>query len=400
MIAERSRGAGSIARARRLLGVVTPTGWLAIGLAATAWCVGWWFGWHEFMVIAAVCVTALVLSALFLVGGSRLAVELEVRPNRVVVGRPAAGSLQVTNLARRRLLASTIELSVGRGAAEFDLPSLASGETHEELFVLPTERRAVIPVGPATSVRGDPIGLLRRSVVWTEPVPLIVHPRTVALPNLGAGFFRDLEGQTTTDPSPADLAFHTMREYEPGDDRRFVHWLTTARVGRLMVRQFTDTRRAHLAVLLDGNRRAYAEDEEFEVAVSAAGSLGLRAFRDDQEVTMVAAGRRLSCVTPRAMLDGLSAVDLSNRTKSLTAQADQLIRIGDGISLAMVITGSVPTIADMRAVALHFPVDIRTILVRVDLAGRTGFQPVGTNLVVTVASLDELAHLVASVVRS
>src|SRR5690606_18209330 len=112
-----------------------------------------------------------------------------------------------------RLLPLRMELVVGDGAAEFHVPTLAGGASHEEVFVLPTERRGIIPVGPATAVRGDPLGILRRAVPWTQPIPLFVHPRTVALDHLGAGLLRDLEGQTTNDLSPSDIAFHALREY-------------------------------------------------------------------------------------------------------------------------------------------------------------------------------------------
>ena len=49
----------------------------------------------------------------------------------------------------------------------------------------------------------------------------------------------------------SDLAFHALREYQPGDDRRYVHWRSSAKHGRLLVRQFLDTRRSHLAVVVD-----------------------------------------------------------------------------------------------------------------------------------------------------
>ena len=89
----------------------------------------------------------------------------------------------------------------------------------------------VIPVGPATSVRGDPIGLIRRQVSWAEQTEVFVHPRTTRLEPFGSGLLRDLEGRTTEDVSMSDLAFHTLREYVPGDDRRYIHWRSSAKVG-------------------------------------------------------------------------------------------------------------------------------------------------------------------------
>ena len=52
---------------------------------------------------------------------------------------------------------------------------------------MPTHRRGVIPIGPARTLQGDPRGLVRRSVEWTEVTERYVHPRTVALESLGAG---------------------------------------------------------------------------------------------------------------------------------------------------------------------------------------------------------------------
>ena len=55
---------------------------------------------------------------------------------------------------------------------------------------------------------------------------------------------------TTQDLSSSDVSFHALREYVPGDDRRAIHWRTTARTGRFMVRVFEETRRSHLFMLL------------------------------------------------------------------------------------------------------------------------------------------------------
>ncbi|MCB1271573.1 MAG: DUF58 domain-containing protein [Microthrixaceae bacterium] len=394
-------------RVRRTVGIVTPLGWAVAVSMVLAWLIGWRLGWEEFMLIATASAVVLVAALAFTFGRMDLVVEIEVDPQRVVVGQRSAGRMLVANPGQRRTLASRMELEVGSGAAEFDVPGLAGGAEHEELFVLPTERRAVIPVGPATTVRGDPLGLLRRTASWTEPVPLFVHPRTVALGHLGAGLLRDLEGQPTTDLSPSDIAFHALREYEAGDDRRFIHWMTTARVGELMVRQFTDTRRAHLALVLDGIRSDYGTTEgdipdhceQFELAVSIAGSLGVRALSDEQEVSLMACGRQVPVVSGPTMLDRLAGVELGRTRTSLVNQVQDLINDVSGVSLAMVITGSETPIADIRAAMVRFPVDVRTVAIRVEPGAMTGFRPVGDTLVLTVASLDELGHLMWAVTQ-
>lgn len=403
--AESLRGPTTIDHVRRVLGVVTGTGWTVVLLAVGAWIAGWRLGWLELSYIATASLVVLVASIPFVLGRSPLEVELELQPQRVVVGDRSAGQVTVRNRTGRRVLGQRLELTVGTGVAELMVPSLGGGGEHEELFVLPTQRRAVIPVGPATLIRDDPLGVLRRSAARTTPIPLFVHPRTVPLANLGPGLMRDLEGQPTADLSPSDIAFHALRDYETGDDRRFVHWLTTARVGKLMVRQFTDTRRAHLAVVLDGAKGAYVAgdggpDAEFEVAVSVAASIGARALGDDQDVTMWGSGRLVPTVNPRVMLDTLAGLEHAGRHSQLADQIDLLMRRSNGISSAIVVTGSKPTIADLRGLVIRFPVDVRTMVIRVAVDETPGFRPIGSTMVLTLATLSDLGHLLWAVTRA
>ena len=79
----------------------------------------------------------------------------------------------------------------------------------------------------------------------------------------------------------SDLAFHALREYVPGDDLRHVHWRSSAKAGELLVRQYHETRRGHVTVLLDDRRSSYPRLGDFELAVSVAASIALRAVRDD-----------------------------------------------------------------------------------------------------------------------
>ena len=79
----------------------------------------------------------------------------------------------------------------------------------------------------------------------------------------------------------SDLAFHALREYVPGDDLRHVHWRSSAKAGELLVRQYHETRRGHVTILVDDRRVSYRRLRDFELAVSVATSIALRAVRDD-----------------------------------------------------------------------------------------------------------------------
>jgi len=381
-------------RAERAASVVTPLAWALLAGGVASLLVGRRLGWRELTVAGATALVVLAAGAAFTIGRTRLRVAVDVRPARVQAGGRAAAAVTATAAGSRRTLGHAMELTVGEGVAEFGVPSLRPGESHEEVFILPTRRRAIIPVGPATSVRGDPLGLLRRERAWTEVQPLYVHPRTVRLAELGTGFIRDLEGQPTRDVAPADVAFHTMREYEPGDDRRFVHWLTTARTGTLMVRQFVDTRRTHLAVVVDAASGAYRDEDEFETAVSAAASIGRRTLADEQDLSAVVGTDRLPSTTPNPFLDALSGVELGPEERCrLGAGVDHLLRSVSGLSVGVLVSGSQATVTDLRAAAVRLPTDVRVVIVRVDHTAPTGFMPLGDHVLATLRALDDLPHL-------
>ncbi len=232
---------------------VSPLGWSILALGVVAWVVAALGDWDEWAMIGAAAIALVVCCALLAVGRTRVRIDTEVDPLRVTVGEPATGRISVTNESKRGMLPLLVELPVGLTAARFTLPPLGSGKAHEELFVVPTERRGVIPVGPASTIQGDPLGIVRRTLRWTDVTELFVHPRTISLESLGAGLLRDLEGETTQEMSMSDLAFHALREYQPGDDRRYIHWRSSAKAGRLLVRQFLDTRRSHLTVAVDAD---------------------------------------------------------------------------------------------------------------------------------------------------
>lgn len=284
--------------------VVTPIGWAMLATMVGAWVIGWQLGWREAMIVSAVCVLLIAMSLAFLIGRATLHVNVILRPRRVSVGMPAAGQVAVTNISRRRMWPIRLELRVGAAVARFNLPVLASNRQHDELFVIPTTRRAVVPVGPAITVRGDPLGLMRREVSWTDVIELFVHPRIVGLDPLGSGLLRDLEGQSSNDVSLSDPAFHTLRDYAAGDDRRYIHWRTSARTGRLMVRQFVDTRRIHATLVVDRDPASYGSEEEFEIALSAAGSIAVRAVQDEQQASVIASHEAVADGSVQQILDG------------------------------------------------------------------------------------------------
>ena len=119
----------------------------------------------------------------------------------------------------------------------------------------------------------DPFGLARASLVHGEPQALVVYPRLVALTRLfSEGRAQSQDGRRLLLRRPTGYELHGVREYVEGESLRNVHWRSTARRGRLMVKELEDAPSDEVAVLLDGDERG-ARGESFEIAVRAAGSI-------------------------------------------------------------------------------------------------------------------------------
>lgn len=374
-------------------GVVTRLGWSVLLFGFGCWVLGWRGGWHELMVIATAAWVLLLASVLLTIGRARLSVTLVADPQRVVVGAPAAGAVRVRNEGRRPLLPIGLELPIGDGVARFTLPFLRPGGEHEELFIVPTHRRGVVMVGPAMTVRGDPIGLLRRAVGWTNRIEIFVHPITVRLESLGAGFLRDLEGQTTNELSMSDLAFHALRDYQPGDDRRYIHWRSSAKAGRFLVRQFLDTRRSLVALVLDSNAMNYTDPDEFELAISATASIAVRTVDDEQEVTVLAGEHAAPSGRGTRVLDTFSRAELGEH--GLLDLARRTTRIAPDASLVFLVTGANASFEQLQRAANEFPIEARVVAVQVNPSRPTGLRESRGFTVLTLQRLGDLVALLS-----
>ena len=288
---------------RWLTHTITPIGWGSVVLLVACGLTGAVMGWQEAWSAAIVVGIVVVTAWLWLIPRGGYSVNHDLLEPRVTVGDHALIRLTVTNPRPRPLLPSRMEMPVGPGRAVFVVPTLTPRAVHERGFILPTQRRGIVTVGPVLAVQRDPVGLLQREHSLTTPQDIHIHPRTLRLGTVLHGVLRDIEGAVTQDLSSSDVAFHALRDYVPGDDRRNVHWRTTARTGKLMVRQFEETRRSSLLVLLSTRQDDYAGEEDFETAVSIACSLAMDAIQDGREVRFITQIGALPTSSALRMLD-------------------------------------------------------------------------------------------------
>ncbi|HKH08898.1 MAG TPA: DUF58 domain-containing protein, partial [Agromyces sp.] len=231
-----------------------------------------------------------------------------------------------------------------------------------------------------------------------DEVELFVHPVTTRLAPSAAGLVRDLEGEITKTITNNDISFHALRAYEPGDALRNVHWRTSARTGQLMVRQFEETRRSQLTIVHTTDRAAYANDDEFELAISIMASIGVQVVRDGTRMSIVTERMQVKTATPTALLDDTSRLTAtSGDYPNLREFARDATKRLPAPSVVMVVAGSGAPIAEFRTVETLFGLDTQTIGFRADLGAASRIAKVSGLTVVTVGNIDELPRLMRRV---
>jgi uncharacterized protein (DUF58 family) len=143
----------------------------------------------------------------------------------------------------------------------------------------------------ALAVVEDPFGLERIELPLGRQPALVVYPRLVELDRLFSevGTYAR-EGRRLLLQQPSGFDVHSVREYIEGDSLRKVHWRSTARRARLMVKELEDSPRDELAVVLDAHAGSVV-GPSFDVAVRAAGSILQAYARRGRRAALVIAGR-------------------------------------------------------------------------------------------------------------
>ena len=94
-----------------------------------------------------------------------------------------------------------------------------------------------------------PFALFRKSRDVDAPLDLLVYPARVIVPRPPPR--SATRGDATADRLGRRGEFFGLREHRAGDDRRDVHWKSSARSGRLLVREYEDELARRLVIAVD-----------------------------------------------------------------------------------------------------------------------------------------------------
>ncbi len=123
----------------------------------------------------------------------------------------------------------------------------------------PCQQRGEFRLGPVVLSSGDPLGLFKIQRPLLSESSIIVYPAMLELSGIalssgqlsGGEVMRQHTHHVTTNVTG-------IRGYLPGDSLRRIHWLSTARLGRMIVKEFELDSRTNIWLFLDMEEEAQA----------------------------------------------------------------------------------------------------------------------------------------------
>ncbi|HZW56991.1 MAG TPA: DUF58 domain-containing protein [Nitrososphaerales archaeon] len=166
----------------------------------------------------------------------------------------------------------------GTNSAVVDVPAKGYAELRYE--IKPTSIGSH-EFGPLRVMTRDIAGLFFYERYAQVPSEVEVTPseRDVARGALTASVVTAYGGSLTSKKRGEGLEFDDIREYSPGDPYKRIEWLSTARTGRLMVRQLRAETQLNVMVLLDSTETmSYGEAGQTKLDYSARSVASLLSY--------------------------------------------------------------------------------------------------------------------------
>lgn len=255
--------------------MLTPNGRWTVAFGLMFLGVGVALDFAYLIVIGGLLVAVVAAALFYLTRSPSLSARQLLTRSLISVGEASTSEITVTNTGARRNAAVAVSNEINGQRITLDVDPLAAGESTTATMLLPTDRRGVFPVGPLRIERTDPFAFTRAVTHLGSSPLLVVHPTIHQMPPLPTGHRRELEGTTSQVPQEGGISFHSLRDYELGDDLRLIHWRSVAKTGNLMVRKNIVTSEPRLMILLDTRAASYvnAGNDSFEDAARLAASL-------------------------------------------------------------------------------------------------------------------------------
>ena len=256
-----------------------------------------------FLILASLIATILMSGILSSITLSGVAMRLQL-PDHIFAGQPIRASLELHN---EKVTLPSFSLRV-EAVTPKGSPAAALLETPVYFPYLPKRGRASQTVPISFPVRGVyrqdafrivtrfPFGFLQKAHRISLPTEALVYPSVEPTRE----FFEILPGLQGAMESLAkgrgqDL--YALRDYVPTDSARHVHWKASARLGSLMVREFTREDETRVLLVLDPHifsgdsaETLPAAADRFERAVTLCAGIAWHFFERNAQLQFRSAG--------------------------------------------------------------------------------------------------------------
>jgi uncharacterized protein (DUF58 family) len=137
-----------------------------------------------------------------------------------------------------------------------------------------------------------PAGLFKSGKKVRQSDRLLVYPRVTMLESLDIPHSRNYQpgGIAVASHVGDSTEFLGTREWRRGDRLRDIHWPSSARVGRLITKEFREEYFVRLAVVLDVEARSARSEKQLEHAISLTAGITDALCRMEYVVDIFAAG--------------------------------------------------------------------------------------------------------------
>jgi len=241
---------------------------------------------------------------------------VRVLPSGARVGQPVPVRYRLTN-GKRRLTSFALELSEGELPLGAFLSRVPPGSTVEAQGHTSFERRGVHRLTTITLATEFPFGLFRKERDLPLGGEIVVWPRTDRpVPQAGLGAGRNAPDARASPRASAGPRgeFRNLREYRHGDDARDIHWRTSARLHRPVIREYERDAGEPVWVVLDVSA---PPGDEAEYALEVAASICARAAREQRPFALAAGAFEVESGTGEGhlerALDALARVEFGSR---------------------------------------------------------------------------------------
>ena len=238
-------------------------------------------------------------------------------------------------------------------------------------------KRGSYSVGSIEIANGDPFGLFRRERRFGDPRNIIVFPRTHNVMEFEIPP-ADISGDSSVRRRSHTVTPHasSVREYASGDSLSRVHWASSARMGKLMSKEFDLGRAAEVWVLVDLEKDIHIgelEDSTDEYAVSIGASLAKRYLEANLPVGLIAYGDKryfLSAETGTGQLERVMQYLALSKTEGGVSLEEALPKdetLWTHLSTVIVVTSS-PRVDWTTALIALARKGVKLVVVLVDAA--------------------------------